>query len=374
MRVDLVLECAVENTPRVVQTAGIFDVPPSEKSRVEFHFDVPIEERPWQIGLIVGPSGAGKSSVAKHIFGPEMVSEYDWPAKRAIVDGFGELGIRETTAALNSVGFSSPPNWVRPYHVLSNGERFRANMARAIVDPRQRVVVDEYTSVIDRQVAQVGSHAIQKAVRAQPGKQLVAVTCHYDVEEWLQPDWVLEPHLGQFAWRSLRRRPPLDLKVVRVAHDAWRLFAPHHYLSASLHRSARCFLGLVNGTPAAFAGVLHFPHPRRDDIFSLSRVVVLPEFQGLGLGAYAFTETIARIVKANGGVLSTHPSHPALVKAWAKSSLWDMRRAPDFSHPAGKTSGMAHMRHATARRVAHFHYCGPGFETEAERRVARALW
>lgn len=375
MRIDLVLESAVEKTPRVVQMSGIFDVPIEQKSRVEFHFDAPIEAQPWQVGLIVGPSGAGKSSVARHMFGDAMVESYDWPQGKAIVDGFGKLGVKETTAALNSVGFSSPPNWVRPFSVLSNGERFRANMARVIVDDRPLVVIDEFTSVVDRQVAQVGSHTIQKAVRARPGKQFVAVTCHYDVEDWLQPDWVLEPHVGRFTWRLLRRRPPVELVIVRCSYDAWRWFAPHHYMSAALSRSARCFVGLIGGQPAAFGALLHFPHPKADNLSSLSRLVVMPDYQGLGLGSRAFTEALGRICVANGMRMRTHPAHPALVGAWARSSLWRMDTAPAFTNNPSKTSmnGMV-KTHKSGRKIAHFEWVGGGFADEEQTRAARSMW
>lgn len=373
MRVDLVLESEVVQSPRVVQMSGIFDVPATEKSRVEFHFDVPLEEKLWQVGLIVGPSGAGKSSVARHLFGNDMVESYDWPHGKAVVDGFDKMGIKEITAALNSVGFSSPPNWVRPYHVLSNGERFRANMARAIVDPRELVVVDEFTSVVDRQVAKVGSHSIQRAVRARPGKRFVAVTCHYDVEEWLQPDWILEPHTGRFVWRSLRRRPTLDLKVVRCGVDKWSLFAKHHYLSATLNRSARCFLGLVDGEPAAFGALLHFPHPVAKNIQSLSRVVVLPDYQGLGLGAHSFTETLARICDANGKRFAVSTSHPALVKTWASSQNWTMTGAPKFATKPGATSTLAMVK-GQHRRIAHFQWRGGSFNDDAQSSTAVRMW
>lgn len=376
-RVDLTLESNIERTARVVQMEGMFDVPASEKTRVEYHFDAPIEERPWNVGLIVGPSGAGKSSVARHLFGSDMVSGYDWPVARSIVDGFGDMPIRDTTAALSSVGFSSPPNWLRPFAVLSNGEQFRATMARALVDPRPLICIDEFTSVVDRTVAQIGSHAIAKSIRSR-GKKLVAVTCHYDVEEWLQPDWVIEPHLGRFAWRSLQRRPRVELEIVRCDHSSWRWFAPHHYLTADLHRSAKCFVGLVRGEPAAFAGLMFFPHPSTKEIQSLSRLVVLPDYQGLGLGAYSFVEAIAKIVKANGFKMTTHPSHPALVKTWAKSSLWKMTSAPGFSGGMGRKSTLGKTStYATGtrtRRVAHFVYVGPGFDTPEQFTEARRLW
>ena len=372
-RVDLTLVVDVEQTPRVVQMSGIFDVPATERSTVGFHFDVPLEQRDWRVGLIVGPSGAGKSSVARHLFGDAMVSSYEWHATRSVVDSFGDLPIREITAALSSVGFSSPPAWVKPYRVLSNGEQFRATMARAIVDPRPLVAIDEFTSVIDRTVARVGSSAIAKAVRARPGKRFVAVSCHDDIVEWLQPDWILEPHVGQFTWRFLQRRPPVDLEIVRCTREAWRWFAPHHYLSADLHRGARCFVGLVEGRPAAFAGLIHFPHPRSRDIQSLSRLVVLPDFQGLGLGAYAFTETIGAICKSVGKRMHTHPSHPALIRTWAKSPLWKLLTPPRFAPLSGRKSGLPSLQlsHAFDRRVAHFEYVGPAL---MDRTLAERLW
>jgi ABC-type ATPase with predicted acetyltransferase domain len=69
-------------------------------------------------------------------------------------------------------------------------------MARALSEDTDMVVIDEFTSVVDRQVAQVASHTVQKAVRRTPGRQFVAVTCHYDVTDWLQPDWVYDVAAG----------------------------------------------------------------------------------------------------------------------------------------------------------------------------------
>ncbi len=376
-RVDLTLRVDIERTPRVVQLEGIFDLPEKKTGAVEFHFDVPLHERPWSVGLITGPSGAGKSSVARALFGDAMVSGYDWHPARSVADSFGDMPIRDVTTALSSVGFSSPPSWVKPFRVLSNGEQFRATMARALVDPRPLIAVDEFTSVVDRTVARIGAHAIAKTVRAaKPAKQFVAVTCHDDLVEWLQPDWILEPHVSRFTWRVLQRRPDVELEIVRCGHEAWRWFAPHHYLSADLHKAARCFMGLVDGRPAAFGALMHFPHPKVRDISSLSRLVVLPDYQGLGLGAYAFTEALGQICKAMGRRMATHPSHPALLKTWAKSRKWKMTGAPAFGTPLGRTSSasVAGIMKTARRRVAHFHYIGPGFSDPAMVQTAKVLW
>lgn len=358
-RVDLTLENPVERTARVVQLEGMFDVPATERSRVSFSFDAPFDERPWSVGLIVGPSGAGKTSVARHLFGDCLVSGYDWHETRSIVDSF-EGGIRDTTAALSSVGFSSPPNWLRPFRLLSCGEQFRAMMARALVDPRPRICVDEFTSVVDRTVAQVGSHAIAKSVRKR-AKQLVAVTCHYDVEEWLQPDWVIEPHLGRFAWRSLRRRPDLELEVVRAEYSAWRWFAPFHYLSAELHRAARCFVGLIADRPVAFAAFLPFPHPKCRDIRHISRLVVHPDYQGLGLGILMASLT-AGICKARGFRVMIVTSHPSLIAAMARSPEWELTRRSSFSARQGRTTTVPCLV-KDIRRTATFLFVGSSVDS-----------
>jgi ABC-type ATPase with predicted acetyltransferase domain len=65
----------------------------------------------------------------------------------------------------------------------------RVDIARALCLKQQLIVFDEFTSVVDREIAKVSAYAIAKAVR-RTNKQFVAVTCHYDVLDWLEPDWV----------------------------------------------------------------------------------------------------------------------------------------------------------------------------------------
>jgi ABC-type lipoprotein export system ATPase subunit/GNAT superfamily N-acetyltransferase len=376
-RADVTVSSDIQRTARVAQIEGLFDVPAAQRSTVSFGVDANFEERDWNVGLIVGPSGSGKSTIARQLFGDALVERYAWPEDKAIVDGFDTgLSIKDITHALSSCGFASPPAWVRPYQVLSNGERFRSDMARALLDERPLVAIDEFTSVVDRRVGCIGASAIAKSVRAK-GKKFVAVTCHEDVLEWLQPDWVIEPHSSTFYWRLLQRRPAVRLEVVRARHDAWRWFHRHHYLSADLHRAARCFVGLVDGDLACFAGVIPFPHPRVRNIWSLSRIVVLPDFQGLGLGVRDFVEVIARTVVSACGAdarFTTHPSHPALVKSWARSPLWSMTSAPGFAPKQGKSSSLAPMKHAERRRVAHFRWVGGGHTNEADILTAKKQW
>jgi ABC-type ATPase with predicted acetyltransferase domain len=197
MHAHIAVQTAVAVTPRVQQVAGLFDLAVEPVSRLEWTVALPLDAQPWHVGLVTGPSGCGKSTLARRCWPDEMVraAALDWPRDRALLDGFpAALSVKELTALLSSVGFASPPAWLRPFHVLSTGQQFRATLARllaeALADPaRPLIVCDEFTSVVDRTAAQIGSAALAKTVR-RAGLRFVAVTCHEDVEEWLQPDWV----------------------------------------------------------------------------------------------------------------------------------------------------------------------------------------
>lgn len=263
----ITVESRIAATPRALQAASLFDLDVGGFSRLTWDAELPLADKPWHVGLITGPSGCGKSTVARRLFADARWLDTlpPWPADRSVIDGFPEpMSVKEITALLAAVGFSSPPAWLRPYPVLSTGQKFRADLARLLAHagPDQLTVCDEFTSVVDRTVAKVGSAAVAKAVRAR-NLRFVAVYCHEDVIDWLQPDWVYRPDANSFAWRSLQRRPNVDLEIVRTTAAAWPLFASHHYLSHALNASAVCFLATVtlpgrDPTPAAFSAWLPF--------------------------------------------------------------------------------------------------------------------
>jgi ABC-type arginine transport system ATPase subunit len=369
MHAVITVESPVVETARVAQVRGLFDLPAEKVSRLTWDVDLPLEERPWSVGLITGPSGCGKSTVARHLWPDEMARELDWPRDRSVVDGFpAALSVKDVTALLSSVGFSSPPAWLRPFHVLSTGQQFRATLARrlaeALAADRRPIVFDEYTSVVDRTVAQVGSAALARSVRAH-GLRFVAVTCHDDVIDWLQPDWTYHPAERRFAWRCLRRRPPAPLRVVRCKASAWPLFAHHHYLSGALNPSAVCFLATWGERPVAFSAWLPFVGARAPTRRE-HRTVTLPDFQGVGVGN-ALSALVASLWKGLGCRAVSTTTHPALIRARLRSPLWRLRRAPSLT--TGRERRLRALKHAATRLTAGFEYVGPALP----RRLARAL-
>ena len=52
-----------------------------------------------------------------------------------------------------------------------------------------------------------------------------------------------------FRWRSVQRRPGIECTIRRVPYEAWAQFGRFHYLTADLHRSAKCYVLAVDGDP-----------------------------------------------------------------------------------------------------------------------------
>lgn len=362
---EIVVTCPVHDSFRVRQVAGLFDVPLAERMTERFRVAVPPLGESWRIGLIVGPSGSGKTTLARELFGSHLAAEFAWPRERAVIDGFPPGPVRRIVRMLTAVGFSSPPSWVKPYHVLSRGEQFRCDLARALLDAEDKgetgaagrpvVVVDEFTSVVDRTVARAASAALAKAVRgAAVGCRFVAVTCHDDVAAWLEPDWVVDMAAGQFQRRCLRR-PPIELAIHRCGRRAWKAFARHHYLSGALNPACRCYLALWGDRPVAFCATVRMLARRDHD--RVSRIVTLPDVQGLGIGSVVL-ESVAQLHREEGRRVTITASHPAIVAHCRKSPRWRAVSVKRTAAASGKRKGgfAPHYRDAAGRMVVSFAY------------------
>lgn len=363
---NIVVEYEVSRSIRCQQLEALFDVPPKERQRLEWKVDLPIENEKWSVGLIVGPSGAGKSTIGKEIFKGDYQPEIKWGAK-SVIDDFQEgASIENIASVCSAVGFNTIPAWLRPYSVLSTGEKFRVDIARRLLELPDPIVVDEFTSVVDRQVAKIGAFAVQKYIRKN-ARQFIGITCHNDVEDWLMPDWVYDVGTMEYRARgSLQlKRPELQVEIRRVPYEAWRIFAPFHYLTADLHRAAKCFGLFVEGQLAAFAAVLHRPNWRKagQDVKGVSRLVTLPDWQGLAL-APILVLRLGAAYKALGWRLRFYPAHPALIRVAMKSPDVIMVKKPGYVQKYRAKYGerpSASMR-SVSRPGAVFEYCGPALD------------
>ena len=102
------------------------------------------------------------------------------------------------------------------YHVLSTGEKFRADLARKLKD---NAVIDEFTSVVDRNVAKATSVAISKYIHKHNIKNLIISTCHEDIINWLEPDWVFNTNTGNLANGRYLRRPRINIEIYNCTYE-----------------------------------------------------------------------------------------------------------------------------------------------------------
>ena len=352
MKIEIRNRCSDYDSYRAARVKSLFNA----ETGCNFDLDVELPTEGWEAGLgvIVGPSGSGKTSIGRRVFGEEFVWGPTWPADAPIVDAIAPGGdFDAVTGALASVGLGTVPAWLRPYGALSNGERFRASLARLISEAPNTVVVDEFTSVVDRQIAKFGALAFAKAWR-RTGGRCVLLSCHYDILEWLEPDWVYDTATGEVSRRHLRR-PRFELEIWQTDWSYWPMFEPHHYLKLPRMIAARCYVGAVDGEPVAHVAV---GTANRGGVAEARacRLVVMPEWQGAGVGL-RFLNAVCQtqLEGADGARLAGrrvttifHTSHPGLCAALRRAPGW--RQVSARLHGANKRRSGSTMKKSGVRR------------------------
>jgi GNAT superfamily N-acetyltransferase/alpha-D-ribose 1-methylphosphonate 5-triphosphate synthase subunit PhnL len=333
---------------RVEKLIGMFDLHPENLTqRFVGNFALPDS---WNIGVIVGRSGTGKSTIAREIYKDSYWHDALIPTPvgeaMPVIDLMPQgKTVEEITKTFTEVGFSSPPSWLKPYAVLSNGEKMRVDLAYSLLSGKNPIIFDEFTSVVDRDVAKICSMVVQKEVRKQ-NKQFVAVTCHYDVLEFLEPDWVFSTDEMKMI-DVKKKREPIEISIYRGDTSYWRMFEKYHYMSSDLNQTARVFVATLWGKVVGFIAVLHFPHPSVKNMKKISRVVVLPDYQGIGIGKQLLN-FVGEYYTKRGFRMTITTSHPAFNKTLR--SPWHLIRQSRVKG-IGQTGQVALGKTVTANRI-----------------------
>ena len=321
------------------EVARNFDYEYSGETIVEI--PIPTFPKDFQIGLIVGSSGGGKSTLLRNCFGEEEIIE--WDNNKCIASNFSSF--EEASNKFGAVGLNSIPTWLKPYKVLSNGEKFRADMARKLKD---NAVVDEFTSVVNREVAISCSTSISKYIKREGLKNIVFCSCHYDIIPYLQPNWVYDVDKKEFLKEgNYLRREPITIEFYPCERRLWNLFKKHHYLTSEINKSAQCYIGLYNKQPIAFASFIALCGRDVKHAWREHRMVVLPDFQGLGIGN-KMSEMFGQAFIEKGCQYFVKTSNPRMGIHRDKSPLW---RPSSTNHKArqeyikdGKKKGRSYVK------------------------------
>lgn len=274
----------------------------------------------WNIGVILGGSGSGKTTILKKM---GDVKRVNFDSEKPLISNFDWLDPKDATLVLTSMGLSSVPTWLRPFHTLSNGEQYRATLAYLVSAAKdgEVILVDEYTSVVDRDVAKAMSFALQKYIRRE-NKRIIVASCHYDILEWLMPDWTSSPQKGGTLERcDYRRRPEISLQVSRVEAETWNFFKKHHYLTEDVNKSCKFLLFEWSDKPVGIVAIINQPRKGCSNGFAISRIVIMPDFQGMGLGV-KLSEFTGGVIKNQNGLCFIKTVNPALGEYFNKSKLW----------------------------------------------------
>jgi ABC-type lipoprotein export system ATPase subunit/GNAT superfamily N-acetyltransferase len=290
-----------------------FDIQNKEETSVSIPMNLgEAKNFDWNIGVILGGSGSGKTTILKKM---GDVKKVNFDAEKPLISNFDWLDAKDATLVLTSMGLSSVPTWLRPFHTLSNGEQYRATLAYLVASAKdgEVILVDEYTSVVDRDVAKAMSFALQKYIRRE-NKKIIVASCHYDILEWLMPDWTCSPQKGGVLERCdyLRQgRPKICLQISRCESKTYDLFKQHHYMSASINKAYKFILFEWNFKPIAIAVIGMQTGRGVGNAYRDSRIVVLPDYQGLGIGT-SISNFIGGICKSINYRYFTKTIHPAL--------------------------------------------------------------
>jgi len=271
------------------------------------------------IVLIVGTSGSGKSTILRT---KGHDSQVQFNPRVNVIENFSTAERGEEL--LLATGLRSIPTWFRTPNTLSNGEHHRFVMALCL-DQGIRVI-DEFTSVVDRDTAKSLAYSMRQYYdRSGQTEPLYIASCHRDIVDWLDPDYVYDTDLCVLENRRsllrLGRRPPITLTIKSTSVDYWRYFSRYHYLDTAISRSAHYYIGLIGDKPVAFHAAIHSTNRDIHSYWRGHRTVVLPEFQGMGLGT-AFSDAIAEIYVSRGFRYFSKTAHPSFGEHRQKSPLW----------------------------------------------------
>lgn len=328
-KAEVILQSEIFNNFRCKMACDSLDIDINKKSVHHLKVDNINIPDDWSIDVIYGASGSGKTTLAKQLFGEDCFKTI-MDENTPIINQFPkELSYEDCSSILNGIGLTSVVCWVRPVKTLSNGQRARAEAALLMTQSDAITIIDEWTSVVDRTVAKAMSHCVQKFARRQK-KQIILLSCHYDIIEWVKPDWLIDCNKQQFFLPEsedffFQRREQLEFTIREVGRGTWRYFSKYHYLSERLPGGKIYTFGLFHGdNQIGFQCFANYTPIRKGyvPIFHSNRTVIHPDYAGLGMGIQVINLTSEYMKNEYGYKIMAKFSSVPVFKAMIKQKCW----------------------------------------------------
>lgn len=309
-------------------------------SKLTHHLKITADlETPYNVGLIIGNSGSGKTTLAKHIWGDECFDML-LSSNKPVIDQFDDsYSYDERVHFLSGVGLGSPVTWIQPAGTLSNGQQSRAEVALQIARLDGKfTVIDEFTSVVDRVVAKAMSHSVQKIARKN-NKRIVLLSCHYDIVDWLNPDWIIDCNTQDYIDRRLKcpRSSESEQLVFGIREltnsKSWKVFSKYHYLSDKLAGGKNYLFGLFHEDQQigfiAYSNYVMWKQEHKDRglpmVMHANRIVVHPDYCGFGLGGKMTDITADYMQNTLGYDVQIKLSSASMANLLKRNSRWELR-------------------------------------------------
>lgn len=336
---ELTLQSEPSNTFRCIKAAQSVDL--DIKKKLTHHLKIKADiDSPFNVGLIVGASGSGKTTLTKQIFGQDCFDEI-LDLERPVIEQFPKEWTYEDCAkALTGAGLSSVVCWIRPAKTLSNGQKARAEIALQLSQDKEFILIDEFTSVVDRTIAKIMAHTVQKIARRQKRK-IVLCSCHYDVIEWLNPCWIIDCNKQVFTcrrllWQEYKREEKLKFEIKKCDRTAWKYFSKYHYLSENLAGGYTFHYGLFQGKEQIgyinFAEYVPWKDKKKKRILHANRIVIHPDYIGLGLGIKLTNELAAILSQEH--IIMCKMSSLSIYHLMKRDNKWILKSSKYFQKEA----------------------------------------
>ena len=300
-----------------------------------------MEFKAGQVLLITGDSGSGKSTLLREIeeqirqagmdefaAGPISNEAVIPDPDEILIEGVGK-DVSEAISILSMAGLNEAFLMLRKYKQLSDGQKYRYKIAKMINSRASVWLFDEFAAVLDRVTAKVISYTLQKTAR-KLGKSVVLATTHEDLLEDVKPDIWVRKGFGELVQEREYNPESFPsgctlsekLKVERCrSHELKGLESFHYRNSMTAGPLRACFKATIEDE---LVGGIVFLYPHmglrgrkfsmpeleeirrtqglrayllaiNHDVSRISRVVVVPRFRSIGLGAEIVRRTLPLI-------------------------------------------------------------------------------